>query len=226
MLAMVRIFSCYAFRVNIFFLNIASREGMVACVTPERVISSRVADTKISDADLPGLMKDAWGEAGWNPKDITHVATVSGPGGFMSLRVGAATTNALSWGLDVPVASIHLSDLYEARLMVPQPTLHPERSDGALWIHSTKKEELFVRGFGIYAGTFPEPKHLTLEQFAGHLAGPFRFMGELIPEHNEWLHKKGGQRAELHPLEDVLPAVLAGETYERKTVAPWYGREG
>lgn len=212
--------------MNVFFLNIASREGMVACVADGRVLSSRVADTKVSDADLPGLLKQAWGEAGWNPKDITHVACVSGPGGFMSLRVGASTVNALAWALDVPVAGIHLSDLYGARLMVPQPALHPELPDGALWIHSTKKEELFVRGFGMYAATFPEAVHLTREDLGGRIAGPFRFMGELIPEHDEWLHANGGQRAELHAIDEILPAFLMDADYERKTVLPWYGREG
>lgn len=212
--------------MKIFFLNIASREGMVACVTPDAVLSSRTADTKVNDADLPVLMQEVWKEAGWEPKDITHIACVTGPGGFMSLRVGAATANALSWGLGVPLAGIHLSKLYEARLMVPQPVLHPQVPDGALWIHSTKKEELFVRGFGIYAATFPEPRHLTLAEFEGHLSGPFRFMGELIPEHDAWLHAKDGQRAELHAIDDVLPGFLAGLAYGREISHPWYGREG
>jgi tRNA threonylcarbamoyl adenosine modification protein YeaZ len=212
--------------VKILFLDIASRDGLVACVTLERVISVRRADTKVSDADLPTLLEETWKEAGWTAKDLTHVACAEGPGGFMSLRVGVSSANALAWALSLPIAGIHLSNLYAARLMVPQPALESPLSDGALWIHSTKKEEVFVRGFGIYAGTFPEARHITLGDLNGRLGGPFRFMGELLPEHDAWLRERGGQAAALHPLEEILPGFLAGQTYDLQTLQPWYGREG
>jgi tRNA threonylcarbamoyl adenosine modification protein YeaZ len=212
--------------MKILFLDIASRDGMIACVTPERVLSVKVADTKISDGDLPRLLEETWNEAGWEAKDITHLACAIGPGGFMSLRVGSATANALAWALDIPVCGIHLSDLYFARYSVPQPALEPPTHDGALWVHSTKKEELFVRGFGMYAAAYPEAMHIIKADLESRLAGQFSFMGELIPEHEQWLQERGGQRAEVHPIADILPGFLAAQAYERKTLQPWYGREG
>jgi hypothetical protein len=196
-------------------------------VTPEKTLSIRTADTKISDTELPELIERTWNDAGWTAKDLTHVACITGPGGFMSLKVGAATANALAWGLGIPMCGIHLSGLYAARAVPPLPKSgRGVGGEGLLWIHSTKKDELFVRGFGMYASVFPDPVHLTLAAFEGHLSGPFRFMGELIPEHDAWLHAKGGQRAELHPLEDILPSFLGAQTYDMQTVQPWYGREG
>lgn len=201
--------------MKILFLDIASRDGLVACVTPENVVSVRRADTKVSDADLPKLLEETWKEAGWTAKDLTHVACGIGPGGFMSLRVGVSSANALAWGLSLPIAGIHLSDLYAART-----------SEDALWVHSTKKEEVFVRGFGVYAKEFPEAMHITLSDLDGRLSGPFQFMGELLPEHDAWLRDRDGHSVALHSLEEILPGFLAGQTYDRNTLRPWYGREG
>lgn len=227
-------FLCYPFSVNIFFLDIASKNGTLACVTPERVVAMHTVDTKIGDADLPRLIEAVWMQAGWKPKDMTHVACCTGPGGFMSLRVGVSSANALAWGLGLPSCGIHLSDLYEARRMPsPRPSGTPLPTngrgavgEGILWLHSTKKEELFVRGFGSHQSAFPQPEHVTVSALEARLPDDILFMGELLPEHEAWLQTKGGTRSELHPLNHVLPSFLSVRTYERQTLMPWYGREG
>ena len=49
-------------------------------------------------------------------------------------------------------------------------------------------------------------------------------MGELIPEHESAIEKKGAMRAGLKPLDEVLPSFVDSLTYEKKTLEPWYGR--
>jgi tRNA threonylcarbamoyl adenosine modification protein YeaZ len=209
--------------VRILFLDVASRDGTIACVTPQRTIASCAIHTKISDAELPMLLEKTWRDAGWTPQDLTHVACITGPGGFMSLRVGVSSANAVAWALSLPVCGLHLSDLYAAQLTSSSLA---RRGEGVLWIHSTKKEEVFIRGFGVYAAMFPEARHSTLADLEGHLSGPFHFMGELIPEHEAWLNERGGQGTTLHPMTEILPGFLASQTYDRQTLQPWYGREG
>src|SRR5260221_569253 len=82
------------------------------------------------------------------------IACVLGPGGFTSLRVAVGLTNALAGTLDIPSCGIHLSDLYAALSM----------EKDFLWLHSTKKKELFARGFGFFQSTFPEAKCFGIDE--------------------------------------------------------------
>ena len=177
----------------------------------------KTMDTRISDTELVPLMAQCWEEAGWKPIDIQQVACVIGPGGFMSLRVAVATANALSWGLDVPACGIHLADVYEARMK----DVRHKMEDEGFWIHSTKKEEFFVKG-----GEWKESTHVTMRQLEDGLPESFSCIGELLPEHEAWLLQKGGKKGGVLSLEDILSAFLAGQEYTRQTLMPWYGREG
>ncbi|MDD5751469.1 MAG: hypothetical protein PHS73_03035 [Candidatus Peribacteraceae bacterium] len=95
-----------------------------------------------------------------------------------------------------------------------------------LWLHSTKKHELFVRGFGKYTKQWPEAEHVMLEEFGRAMPQGARWVGELIPEHASLVAHHGLTEAVLLPLADVLPAFLARCAYSNKTLEPWYGREG
>ncbi|MDD4319094.1 MAG: tRNA (adenosine(37)-N6)-threonylcarbamoyltransferase complex dimerization subunit type 1 TsaB [Candidatus Peribacteraceae bacterium] len=227
------------------FIDLASHQGLLACIDGEKVRASTPVDHRISDAELMPLLNEVLQAASWSMKDIQRIACVAGPGGFTSLRVAAAFTNALSYALDIPVAGIHLSDLYAVRVsLTPSlPLSHGERGkggEGFLWLHSTKKQELFVRGFGSYAEKFPEATHISLADFLRDLsplpACPersrrvgegtgVRVVGELIPDHEAEVSKKGGKRAELQPVESVLPTFVDSLVYEKKTLEPWYGRK-
>src|SRR3989338_690837 len=141
--------------MNIFFLNLASHQGLLACVGNYRVLSSFAVDHRIDDAALVPHVEAVIHKAGWSYPDLTQIACVVGPGGFTSLRVAVALTNALSHELKIPVCGVHLSDLYRVRFSGPGPTSAPAGATagrsgsgpGALWLHSTKKQELFLRGF-------------------------------------------------------------------------------
>jgi hypothetical protein len=177
------------------FLDLASHpstssgqaQGLLACVTGERVTALEAVDHRVGDHELIPLFERVLSTASWGSKDLTHVACVIGPGGFTSLRVAVAFANTLAHELTIPAAGIHLSDLYAARI-TPHPPLgcargnlsHPpsplrsfgragwEREQGEasfLWLHSTKKYELFVRGFGEFVKFWPEATHVSVEGF-------------------------------------------------------------
>ncbi|MDD5623660.1 MAG: hypothetical protein PHI23_03045 [Candidatus Peribacteraceae bacterium] len=210
------------------FLDLASHDGLLACVTPDAVVAAGSVDHRIGDHELPPLLEGCLHRARWSYEDVSQVACVVGPGGFMSLRVAVACANTLVHHLGVPGTGVHLSDLYFARTAPPLSSLSHDGGgvggEGILWLHSTKKHELFVRGFGEYVTLWPEPTHLSLDDFLGQLPESISWMGELIPEHDAEILKRGGKRAELQAIASVLPSFLGSLTYKKKTLEPWYGR--
>ena len=51
--------------MNILFINLASHDGLLACVTEDSVISKRDIDHRIGDHELIPLVEDVIKEAGW-----------------------------------------------------------------------------------------------------------------------------------------------------------------
>lgn len=192
--------------MKIFFLDIASQKPFLACVTEDSVVSSFAADSRVSDDRLIEITEQLLQEVEWKYEDLTNIACVIGPGGFTSLRIAAAFTNTLSSQLHIPVASIHLADLYVVR------------ADADYWLHSTKKDQLFVRG-----GQWGEPTLISIDEFSSLIThhSSLSWVGELIPEHRELVQSDAVQ---LKDLPEVFPAFLAEQSYEQKQIAPWYGR--
>ncbi|ALM10352.1 MAG: hypothetical protein PeribacterA2_0993 [Candidatus Peribacter riflensis] len=209
------------------FLDLASHSGLLACAEDRAIKASEPVDHRIGDHELILLFEKTLDAAGWKSGDLTHVACAIGPGGFMSLRVAVAFANTLIHQLHIPGAGIHLSDLTAARV---------QDAVDFLWLHSTKRHELFARGFGSYTSLWPEAVHLTVDDFIAKLPpSPFPlpegggmrnelfFVGELIPEH-EALFKDRTTPASLRSLDDVLPEFLARQTFAPELLEPWYGR--
>lgn len=188
------------------FLDLASHSGFLACVTKDDILAFQEVDHRISDAELIPAIEKLLAEAQWKYGDLTHIACVTGPGGFTSLRVAVAYANILADQRGIPLTGIHLSDLYRARVQDVE----------VFWLHSTKKEELFIRG-----GEWKEPTLISLSE-ASTLPPSLRWMGELIPHHREKF--SAAVEADLAPLNTVLPAYLQGLDYHRGIVHPWYGR--
>ena len=200
--------------MHTLFLNLASHEGLLACCTKKEVSSSRTVDHRIGDHELVPLFEQVLQEAKWTYNNLTHIACVTGPGGFTSIRVAVTAANVLADQLQIPCAGIHLSDLYRVRSADPQ----------TLWFHSTKKDQLFVRG-----GLWLEPTLVTLEDFESRITNhesriPKTWMGELIPEHRSIIDRLGMIPAPLKELSTVLAGFLANISYEKKSLEPWYGR--
>ncbi|TSC59083.1 MAG: Universal bacterial protein YeaZ [Candidatus Peregrinibacteria bacterium Greene0416_19] len=238
-----------------FFLDLASNDGLLACVTPEQVVASVPVDHRIDDADLVPLIERTLADAGWEYKDVARVACVTGPGGFTSLRVAVAAVNAMAGVLGIPVCGIHLSEVYRSRFSGarlspssrPTPTPQPpppsgegvqgvgagvqkkgKNSEQSLlgiwWLHSTKKHELFLCGFGSFAERVPEPICMSLDQIRSVVHAGDHWMGEFIDEHRRIMDDAGLQPARLQAVESALPGLLAEQTYQKKLLQPWYGR--
>ncbi len=193
------------------FADLAHHEGCFAVVHDDRVLSFVPVDHRIGDDKVMPLFKKAFEDAHLNYGDVTHVACVVGPGGFTSLRMATALVNAFTWEKKIPSAAVHGSDVWKARSMV----------EDVLWLHSTKKEEVFIRGFGKYAALWREPTHMKLGDVVGLIPKDAQWVGELISEHEEKIHLP---KATLSPLQEVLPAFLQTLNYEQKILEPWYGR--
>lgn len=204
------------------FLDLASHasspgEGAcIACVGEEKTASIRFADHRIGDDGLLPLLDDVLREAGWTEKDIARIACVTGPGGFTSLRMGVTLANVLADQLRIPLAGVHLSEVYAARA-------DDRRSPPAsfIWLHATKKKELFVRGFGDYMPLWPEPVLIPLDDLVAAYPRNAPYVGEVLPDQLAALQPSP---LPLAPLADALPAILQRCTYADQPIAPWYGR--
>ncbi|TSC57123.1 MAG: Glycoprotease family protein, partial [Candidatus Peregrinibacteria bacterium Greene0416_62] len=160
------------------YIDLASNKGLLALVAGESVIAAEHIDQRLGDHELMPRVEALLRVSGSGFTDLTQVACVVGPGGFMSLRVAVALANTLADQLQIPIAGVHLSDVYAARM---------GNEENCLWLHSTKKTELFVRGFGDYEKQWPVAIHVMLEDFVRDIgalhAKSLFWMGELIPEH-------------------------------------------
>lgn len=196
------------------FLDIASHDGLIALVSQREVTLHRSIHARISDRELLSHVESLLTQGQSSYADLTHSACVTGPGGFMSLRVACACANTLASQLGIPSVGIHLSDLYRARVRAGARNGIEE----VYWVHSTKKEQLFVRG-----GQWEGPTLITLQNFLS-LTPTLSFTGELIPEHEKACAEHGFKRAPLLDTLDILPSFLARQEYLKQVLIPWYGR--
>lgn len=190
------------------FIDLASHHGCLAAVAGDRVLAMTDVDHRIDDADVIPLLDTLLNNAGWMTADIQRIACASGPGGFTSLRVAVTLANTLADELQVPVAGVHLSDLYAART----------ENNGVFWLHSTRSTHLFIRG-----GQWDEPTLITVDELREQLPENAEWMGELLPAHRAIVTEKGCTEASLKPVADVLPSLMDG-LHEQKHIVPWYGR--
>lgn len=197
------------------FLDLSAPQGRLALVSDGGVtclaIDHRAGDHEVVKA-VDGLLRDAE----LSTQDLERIACITGPGGFTSLRVGVALANALAWALNIPLAGIHASDLWRAVTGM---------TDG-VWLQSTKKELLFIRGFGSFAKQWPEPVTIDLGTLLSVFASEpgTAFCGQLMSEHETSLTKEGAVRADGPSFDAALSQVLAKASFEKEPLEPWYGR--
>ena len=195
--------------VKTLFIDIASHDAVIACID-QTIISQQSAHHRIRDDELVSLIEEVLKDAGWEYQNLDRIACVVGPGGFTSLRIAVTSANVLSDQLGIPSVGVHLSELYFARVG------GGGLGGGAFWIHSTKKNEVFISG-----GSWKEPQHITLDELTKNLPSDSMWTGELIDEHQDAIKN---QKAQLQPLDEILPSFLAHLTYEKQILKPWYGR--
>ncbi len=195
--------------MDTLFLDFCSHKKLLALVRDGTTVAERELQDHTDEASVMPAIEELVTKAGRTLTDINRVAAVTGPGGFMSQRVGLAVANALAWSLKVPIGGVHLSEVYGARI-----------SGDALWIHSTKKQLLFVRGLGKFAKTWPEPITITLDELSA--VKKSAYVGEVLPEQAAVLQIK--PLATMNDIAAVLPSIIDNLAYDMKPLIPWYGR--
>ncbi len=230
------------------FLDTASKNHLLALCDRKKTLVTKNLPEK-GEGELIPKLEEAMKDVNLTYKDLTHLACAIGPGGFTSLRIGVTAVNTMAYALGLPSAGIHLSDLWKSRVrgvspfetprrVTPSDFAEPQRSKivsrgghggapqgdaGFLWLHSTRRTQIFVKGFGA-DGTVTPTGIFGLED-AVNLKGSY--VGELIPEHQELLTQCTPiPEDELVPLEEMLPGFLAKLSYREQQLRPWYGREG
>jgi len=209
--------------MNFFFLDIASHNGALACVNDASVLSCKEVNTRIRDHELIPLVGTCLQEAGWVYEDLDRVVCIVGPGGFTSLRVAVSFANTLGDQLEIEEVGVHLVDLFLARDKSPKSKV---QSPKLVWLHATKKDSLFIRGFGEHEKTWPKPMLISITDAIKQIPEETVWMGELLDTQREAFDALHLKEAELQPLTAVLPGFLKGLKGEKKSLVPWYGREG
>lgn len=197
--------------MDTLFLDFASNRKAAVLLRGSAVTSEIFVDNKVEEEQILPKIEKMLSDAGLSLRTLSRIAAVTGPGGFMSQRVGLAIANALSWSLHIPIGGVHLSDVWHARC----------RGD-AVWFHATKKELLFIRGFGSYAALWPDAVTISLENARAALKADTPFIGEVLPEQQAVL--RSVPASGLRPIADVLPGLVDGLTYGEPPLLPWYGR--
>jgi tRNA threonylcarbamoyl adenosine modification protein YeaZ len=204
--------------MKILFLDTASKDNLLALCNEERTIVLTHLAQK-GDSELMPVIEETLEKAKLTYEHLTQLACAVGPGGFTSLRVGVTAVNTLAYALDLPTAGIHLSEIWRARVELRRA----QHDTGFLWLHSTRRTQLFAKGFRP-DGTSTPTVLMDLEE-AKSLWG--LYAGELIEEHKQALTQcMPVPEEELLPLEETLPKLLAERHYTKKSLLPWYGREG
>ncbi len=208
------------------FIDLCSHRKLVACVDEKKTLALLDIADHTHEVDLLPAIERMLQTAGLSLQKLARIAAITGPGGFMSQRVAMSLANTLSWSLKIPIAGIHLSDLWFARvpaLLTPIP--NPK---SFLWLHSTQKKSLFIRGFGALQKKWPEATLISIEDLQRSLSPiggegqGVGVIGELIPEHAEDLPVK--EVESLQAIEEVLPALCGKSVYGKPPMLPWYGR--
>ena len=222
--------TCTILPVRTLFLDTASKEPSLALCSKEETLAlkPRTLHRRVrghvpqKDSTLIPTLEALLRDAGVTYEDLTHLACVIGPGGFTSLRIGVATANTLAYALGLPSVGVHLSDLWARRVQCVQKSVQ-KSVHTFLWLHSTRKTQLFVRGYGSFEKQYPEPTLVELEE-AMKLKGPY--VGELIEEHQRALTGcEPIDETSIVLLKDMLPKFLRDLPYKKQQLVPWYGRE-
>jgi N6-L-threonylcarbamoyladenine synthase len=94
------------------------------------------------------LTREALGQAGLTPNDLSGIAYTAGPGLAGALLVGASTARALAFAWDVPAIGVHHM---EGHLLAPMLEHHPPAFPFvALLISGGHTQLMAVRGIGDY----------------------------------------------------------------------------
>jgi tRNA threonylcarbamoyladenosine biosynthesis protein TsaB len=141
-------------------IETATRRGSVCIATGETILATRLGDAASSHSNT--LLRDIHElleESHYSIKDISLIATATGPGSFTGLRIGLASAKALAATL--PCACIGVPTLQAvARASGPSPA--------TVALLPAGRGELFAQMLSVSAGgalvELDQPAHLTPDE--------------------------------------------------------------
>jgi tRNA threonylcarbamoyl adenosine modification protein YeaZ len=195
--------------VHTLFFNIVSHHKSFAVVEDLFVKRIYETDAQVSDRELLPLIQGVLADASITFQEVDRIACAVGPGGFTSLRIAVSCANTLADQLCIPSSGVHLCDFLRSRTKEPN----------VLWLHSTKKDQLFVCG-----GEWAEPTLVQLDEVISKVItlNAENWVGELIPEHMHIVEIL--KQEPLTSLSESLPSFLSSLEYKTELLQPWYGR--
>lgn len=166
--------TCYRAGVRCLGIETSSRQGSVALVEGDQVVSLRIHHelNRHGERMLP-LVEELLAEAGWTPTSLDRVGVGVGPGSFTGLRIGVALAQGIALGLDRPVVGV--GSLHAMVFAAP----HSELPTAA--ILDARRNEYFVTVFSSAGTEQVGPRTIGqagAEQTLFELAqGPLRVVG-------------------------------------------------
>lgn len=186
----------------------------MACIEGDSARAWLQPEAKITDDALMERLSEVLQEAEWESGQIDGIVCVTGPGGFTSLRMGVALANVLADQCGAMLAGVHLADVYRARCT----------EESYIWVHSSKKTQVFVRGEGVLADRWQNAVVTDLDTLLSTWPSGALMAGELLPEHVTLLQERGTAFARLRPVRDALPRIVQDAKPVELPLEPWYGR--
>ena len=135
--------------------------------------------------------------AHFQTKNLDRILVCHGPGGFTSARIGVSAGNALSFGLDIPIGTVSLFDLFPGNNIT---------------FVTANQAETWVRLPG------ENPVFLTWEVLSGQLPPSFSFQGILKDPWIKRLEEHGGKWKKKKTSQPDLSSL----DFKRKIIKPWY----
>ncbi|HEC21275.1 MAG TPA: tRNA (adenosine(37)-N6)-threonylcarbamoyltransferase complex dimerization subunit type 1 TsaB [Candidatus Peregrinibacteria bacterium] len=197
------------------FINTAMRQTQIALLKERGQTwekwESNYSESQTVLVNLKKLLtkqKTKWSE-------LEGIVACHGPGGFTGTRVGVSVTNAIAFGLKIPLAKIDVFELYAQR--------YPEEK-GFLVISKINPEEFLVRGFGNLKKMFSEVAIVSEQELIARIKKKeVKLTGEILPEEKKklLLHKNLSWLSSRKPWQLSLEKI----SFQKKPVEPWYFKE-
>ncbi len=182
--------------------------------------------------DLPLVLEELLPAAGWQPREITHVAVALGPGGYTGLRSGLALAKTLAQMNDIPV--IGVNSLEAMAVLGPEeglicPVLDAKMKELNWALYRKEKGNL---------GTESEPSLSSFPVMLERIAasdGPVLFLGEPLISRKDEIRQRvknplfAGEDSLNFPLARgvgslALKRIIQGETSSWNLIEPFYAR--
>ncbi len=192
--------------MDTLLINTSSRLNELIVFRAKKIVTSKRWQSNQNESEnileyIKDLVKDF--------NSLGNIIVVTGPGGFTSIRVGVTIANTLAYSLNIKVSGITLPNL------LAQST---DKKD-YLFLHTSTKKHIFVKGYGKYSKIFPQMELYDIKTLINTIGNnQTEYIGEFLDNqrHNNFI--------KIHY--DINITKLFDTLEFTDTVEPFYGRDG